>query len=270
MSDVQPAPAEGAEAADGGSASFEDLDQTYEQLEQTEGLAPDVVTQIGKLRKEHARYKERFRPYEQTFSGLHPDDARVLMYAAQQLAAGEVESVAKIFFEASKGLAGDTFNEWITPAEQQEINEVAEEAVAQGFNPEDIDAVVEKKLAEFAAKQAEEREAEALRQEIVGTLKDLGYSDPDNPKAQMVLFRAKQLGGTDLRADLTSAHEWVQESLAEEAKNYISQKTADAGEPIVPVGDPASGTQLSDDLSFDDKIKALVSGALSAENDPLS
>jgi len=269
MSDVQPAPTDGGEAADGGSPSFEDLDATYEALEQTEGLDQGVVSEIQKLRKEHARYKERFRPYEQTFGGLHPDDAAAFVEAARQLQSGNTEAVARFFFDASKGLAGDVWNEWITPAEEAEVSEVAEAAVAQGYDPSEVESIIERKFAEFQERQQEERIQAQLRDEIVGTLKDLGYDSPDNPKAQMVLFRAKQLGGTDLRADLTSAHEWVQESLAEEAKNYISQKSADAGTPVVPKGDPASGTQLSEDLSFNDKISALVDGALSSENDAL-
>lgn len=262
MTDVEPT----ADAAgtDGGT-SFEDLEGTYDALEQTEGLSDQTLAEIKKLREEHKKFRQKFSPYAQTFGSLHEQDAQVLLGIAQQLAAGNTEAVARFFFDNGQALAGDKWNEWITPAEQAEVNETAEAAVAAGFDPAQVEQIIEQKIQQFAQQQAEERQLAEARMQIQSIMQELGYADPDAADAQLVLLRAKQLGEQDLRAGLTKAHEWAQEQLNERAKSYLATKSADAGEPVTKVGDAAAGTTPTD-LSFDDKIRALVDAQLDADS----
>lgn len=224
-----------------------------------EGKTPQELWELNeKLKKENVGYKDRFRPYEELFADLHPDDGAAIRDFVSGMKAGKIDpALAADFRQALDRL---------TPAQQEAALDAAEQAKAAGepLKPEAVAELVAKQVEERLtardeAAKAERAQADALA-EIAKHLKAQGdalglpeLGDPTSDEYALVLSRAKALAGEipDPMARLTAAATAVVGNLNARAQALLKSKIPGAdAPPAVPSGgnDPGTEKPMTTDL----------------------
>jgi hypothetical protein len=223
----------------------------------TEGVADETATSAinyeEKYRAEvqdRIKERERYKPFVQTFGKMHPDDARAVQEFASAFASGDTETAVRWMVDNARTLAGDRFDSFITPAQQQAINtQVAQQAYSDGTNagmtPEQVEQLVQNRLNESLQQMQQAQVQQQYERQIEETLSQHGLS-PDTPLATAAIVAASKRPDLDLSAAIREVEEQV---LAQ--AQAIAARRADAsnglGAPIVngvPVVSP-NGQQMT-------------------------
>lgn len=236
--------------------TFHDLAAEYETLAASEG---DTVTlpkdRISRWNDEHKRYRERWKPYEQSFTSLHPDDQRDIL-----------NFVGALNDESQRPQAVEwmrTVLDRLSPAQQQQMANAVAAAQDQQqpapttppveedfdpFDPAQVDARITRLVEERITKDRTEREQAAAtareEQKIQDRAKELGYTDPRAPEYAWLLLTARSQFASD-PDPLGRAHEAIERRLNDRATEILKTKRADASQQTVPPdGAAPSGQQV--------------------------
>ncbi len=254
-----------------GADSFQELEDQLDALDE-QGVPDGWVDGFRKVRSELKNRRERWKPYEDAFGGLPETDREVLLEVARVLPENPT-AVAKWMVDTARELGGEQFGEWVgaeqaaaLEKEQADMNPVEPDE-----NPDEgksIDELVAEKVAAALAdrdKQSAEEKAIAEQHKVIeDTLRNLGYTDPASPDAQLVLFRARELGGDPLDA-IQKAHDGLDDFFAERAQKYVESKSADADTPAPPVGEVPDVHQEPEGTTPEDRMKARLDSVFAAD-----
>lgn len=218
-----------------------------------------------KLRDDLARYKERYRPYEERLGNI-PDDVR------QQLL-DEVDDLAGSLYglPAEDRHALMAFADVVRSGDADQIRQVLDAwrggfddpapqpAAKPEFDPADGELVTRADLERFYAEQSERQAVEAAQYEIIREVRDLGYdpeaADPiERARTGTLLTLAGEFGG-----DIAKAHEMLEAERQRQIDEYLAAKTKDASRTAAaPVGGSPSPARNVLDLSDDERRDAAM------------
>lgn len=191
---------------------------------------------------DRVRERERYKPIAQVFNNLHPDDSKAITEFVSAFAQGDTETATRWMIDNAKALAGDRFNDYVSPQAQASITHQAiAEAQQAGLSSQDVEKLVEQRLEQYQQAQIQGQ----YEKQIEATLAEHGL-DPNTPLATAAIVQASRR--PDL--DLTSAIRDMEEQVLAQAQE-IANRRANAGNtmatPIVN-GSPAvnpNGQNLS-------------------------
>lgn len=278
MTDIAPDTGADAPADGGGGASSDDFSNIdYDALEaESDKWTPEKSKeQIGRLRGEHQKYREKFGPVQKVLASFPAEQQQAVMQALEAIApqkVGEsqdayrsrVVEAAKWWTGSARNLAGDAWKDIyseFSPAEKAAVEQAASDAepgeIPTPGSPEfvkwmqeQIDGGVQKKLDGFTSTQQQERAQAAALQEVQNELESLGYkpngSDEEQKESEQVCFLAQNY----FDGELSAAHDAWTEQKADYARAYIASKRKGTaapkagGQPASPEGErPKSGAE---------------------------
>lgn len=240
------------------------------------GDAPDAVPTdpgelsalVTKLRDENIRYKERFRPWEQSVGNLHPADSAFILDFVGALYSGDEERAAAAVTNMRAAL------DQLSPAQQQQVKAAIAEASPEPefdpYDPANIDERVktqlEAALNERDEAAAYERAVDAAQARMADHAKELadqhGISDFGDARTKLgrLLYMTAHNDFPDERdpmVKLDLAAQAIEEDLRKQGQALLKAKTADAAPSPVPAdaGEP-SGTKKPRDLAEANKAAA--------------
>lgn len=198
---------------------------------------------VKELRDEAAKYRTQYAPFRDTFEGFGEEDVQAFLSLAADLR-DNPEAAARRMFEASRALAGDDFEKWITGNTEP-----------APLTREDL----ERELAE----REQQRELERMVEQVHKDVEGLGYKR-GTYEFNEVLYRANNEHGGDLKA----AHEAMQayrqrladEFLAEKAKKNSAFPAA-AGGGSAPQGQEPPAEGKDSFAVARDRMEAMLRGA---------
>ena len=191
---------------------------------------------------DRVRERERYKPIAQVFNNLHPDDSKAITEFVSAFAQGDTETATRWMIDNAKALAGDRFNDYVSPQAQAAItHQAVADAQQAGLSSDDVERLVEQRLEQYQQAQIQGQ----YERQIEETLAEHGL-DPNTPLATAAIVQASRR--PDL--DLTSAIRDMEEQVLAQAQE-IANRRANAGNsmatPIVN-GSPAvnpNGQNLS-------------------------
>lgn len=174
------------------------------------------------------RERKRYAPIADTFGALHPDDSKAIQDFLSAFASGDTETATRWMVDNAKALAGDRFNEYISPQAQSAItHQAVADAQQAGLSPQDVEKLVEQRLNQYQQSQVQ---AEYERQ-IEQTLAENGL-DPNTPLATAAIVQASRRSDLDLTAAIREMEDQVL-AQAQEIANRRSQAGSQMATPIV-------------------------------------
>jgi len=183
--------------------------------------------------QDRIKERERYKPIAQTFNNLHPDDSKAIQEFLSAFAAGDTETATRWMIDNAKALAGDKFNDYVSPQAQSYItNQVVAEAQQAGLSPQDVEQLVEQRLNQYQQAQVQTQ----YEQQIEQTLAENGL-DPNTPLATAAIVQASRRSDLDLTAAIREMEDQVL-AQAQTIANRRSQAGNQMATPIVN-GSPA-------------------------------
>lgn len=177
---------------------------------------------------ERVRERERYKPLVQTLGSLHPDDTQAIQEFLGAFAAGDTETATRWMIDNAKTLAGDRFNEYLSPQVQSTITHQAiNDGQQAGMSPQDVEKLIEQRL-------NQERQAQVQTQyerQIEETLSQHGL-DPNTPLATAAIVSASRRPDLDLTAAIREMEDQVL-SQAQQIAAKRSQAGSQMATPIV-------------------------------------
>lgn len=171
--------------------------------------------------QDRLRERERYKPIAQAFQGLHPDDANAIQDFVKSFASGDNEAAVKWMVDNAKTLAGDNFQNYVSPQQESLITQQAQvDGAAQGLTQDQVNQMVEQRLQQFQMQQVQK----GYEAQIEQTLTQHGWQ-PDSPLATAAIVAASKR--PDL--DLTAAIREVEEQVLTQAQAIATQRAAAAG-----------------------------------------
>lgn len=185
--------------------------------------------------QDRIKERERYKPIAQTFNNLHPDDSKAIQEFLSAFAAGDTETATRWMIDNAKALAGDRFNDYMSPQAQSYItNQVTAEAKQAGLSPQDVEQLVEQRLNQYQQAQVQTQYEHQIEQ----TLAENGL-DPNTPLATAAIVQASRRSDLDLTAAIREMEDQVL-AQAQTIANRRSQAGNQMATPIVN-GSPAVG-----------------------------
>lgn len=236
----------------------------------------ELVAHAQKLKDENVKYKDRFRPWEQTFDGVRTEDAEMFRDFIGKLRSGNPQLIG----EAAAWMRSEL--DQMSPAQAAAVQAAADDAAGPGeeFDPFDR-ASIEKMIDDKAAALVDERlsareQAQQQQQQtaqligemnthVAGLGEKLGIPDFKDPKSLLstVLYQiATDDPELQTIADpmerLTAAADKVHLQRATWAKDMLQSKSEDADSPTTPpAGEAPSGSKPP--ATFEDARKSALS-----------
>lgn len=181
------------------------------------------------------RERKQYAPIAQTFNNLHPDDSKAIQEFLSAFSSGDTETATRWMIDNAKALAGDRFNDYVSPQAQSFItNQAVAEAQQAGLSPQDVEKLVEQRLDQYQQAQVQTQ----YERQIEQTLIESGL-DPNTPLATAAIVAASRRSDLDLTAAIREMEEQVL-AQAQEIANRRSQAGSQMATPIVN-GSPAVG-----------------------------
>lgn len=177
---------------------------------------------------ERVREREKYRPIAQVFNNLHPDDSRAITEFVSAFAQGDTETATRWMIDNAKTLAGDRFNEYISPQAQAAItNQAISDAHNAGLSPQDVEQLVEQRLQQYQQSQVQAQ----YEKQIEETLVQHGL-DPNTPLATAAIVQASRRPDLDLSAAIREMEDQVL-AQAQEIANRRAEAGSTMATPIV-------------------------------------
>lgn len=225
------APEGAVDAAPTGEAPAETLPETNVNWE--EKYRAEVADRI--------KEREKYKPFQQSIGRLHPDDARAINEFVSAFASGDTDTATKWMVDNARTLAGDRFDQFITPAQQNAINTaVTQQAVADGQNAgmsaQQIEQLVQNRLNETFQQMQQAQVQAQYEQQIEAQLNEYGLQ-PDSPLATAAIVAATKRPDLDLGAAIRE----MEDQVLTQAQQIAARRAAagqQMGSPIVS-GSPA-------------------------------
>lgn len=173
--------------------------------------------------EDRKRERERYRPIAQTFGNLHPEDARAIQDFVRAYANGDTETATRWMIDNARTLAGDRFDTFISPQQEQAITQQAQfDGQAAGLTPDQVAQMVEQRLEQYQMAQVQQQ----FEVQIEQTLVDHGYQ-PDSALATAAIVAASKRPDLDLGAAIRE----VEEQVLMQAQS-IAARRAEAGQSM--------------------------------------
>jgi hypothetical protein len=185
--------------------------------------------------QDRIKERERYKPIAQTFNNLHPDDSKAIQEFLSAFAAGDTETATRWMIDNAKALAGDRFNDYMSPQAQATItNQAVAEAQQAGLSPQDVEQLVEQRLNQYQQAQVQSQ----YEQQIEQTLAENGL-DPNTPLATAAIVQASRR--SDL--DLTAAIREMEDQVLAQAQTIATRRSQAGNQMATPIvnGSPAIG-----------------------------
>ncbi len=152
--------------------------------------------------QDRIKEREKYKPFQQTIGRLHPDDARAINEFVSAFASGDTDTATRWMVDNARTLAGDKWDTFITPAQQQAVNNaVATQAFTDGQNagmtPQQIEQLVQERLNDTFQQMQQAQVQAQYEQQIEATLAEHGL-DPESPLATAAIVAATKRPDLDL------------------------------------------------------------------------
>lgn len=225
-----------------------------------EALPAENVNWEEKYRAEvqdRIKERERYKPFQQTIGRLHPDDAKAINEFVSAFASGDTETATRWMVDNARTLAGDRFEQYISPAQQNAINNaVTEQAVSDGqsagLSPQQIEQLVEQRLAATFEQLQQAQVQSQMEAQIEATLAEHGLT-PDSPLGTAAIVAATKRPDLDLASAIREMEDQVL-TQAQAIAARRQQAGQQMGSPIVN-GSPAV-SQVGQQMSPRDRALA--------------
>lgn len=200
---------------------------------QTEGTATTDgdVNWEEKYRAEVAdrrRDRERYKPIAEVFGGLHPDDSKAITEFVSAFAQGDTDAATRWMIDNARALAGEKFNEYISPQAQAAItNQAISDGQNAGLSTNDVEKLVEQRLHQYQQAQVQAQ----YEKQIEETLIQHGL-DPNTPLATAAIVSASRRSDLDLTVAIREMEDQVL-AQAQEIASRRAQAGSQMGTPIV-------------------------------------
>ncbi len=183
--------------------------------------------------QDRIKERERYKPIAQTFNNMHPDDAKAIQDFISAYASGDTETATRWMIDNAKTLAGERWNDYLSPAQQQAVtNQAVQEAQQAGLSPQQVEQLVEQRLQAYQQQQVQQQ----YEKQIEETLVQHGY-DPNTPLATAAIVAASKRSDLDLSAAIRE----LEDQVLTQAQTIAARRAGAAtqmGTPIVN-GSPA-------------------------------
>lgn len=207
--------------------------------------------------QDRIKERERYKPFQQSIGRLHPDDAKAINEFVSAFASGDTDTATRWMVDNARTLAGDRFEQYVSPAQQAAINNaVTQQAVtdgqAAGMTADQIDQLVQNRLNETFQQMQQAQVQAQYEQQIEATLAEHGLQ-ADSPLATAAIVAATKR--PDL--DLSSAIREMEEQVLAQAQAIAARRQQagqQMGSPIVN-GSPAV-SQVGQSMSPRDRAMA--------------
>lgn len=174
------------------------------------------------------RDRERFKPIAEVFGGLHPDDSKAITEFVSAFAQGDTETATRWMIDNAKALAGERFNDYISPQAQASITHQAiSDAQQAGLSSQDVEKLVEQRLEQYQQSQVQAQ----YEIQIEATLAEHGL-DPNTPLATAAIVQASRRPDLDLASAIRDMEEQIL-SQAQEIANRRANAGSTMATPIV-------------------------------------
>ena len=178
--------------------------------------------------QDRIKERERYKPIAQTFGSMHPDDASAIQDFLSAYSSGDMETATRWMIDNARTLAGDRFNDYISPAQQQNItNQAVSEGQQAGLSPQQVEQLVEQRLQAYQQQQIQHQ----YEIQIEETLVQNGY-DPNTPLATAAIVAASKRPDLDLSAAIRELEDQVL-SQAQTIASRRAEAASQMGTPIV-------------------------------------
>lgn len=215
MTDI--APDTGTDFADNDGASVEPTGTTVNWEERYRAEVAD-----------RRRDRERYKPIAEAFGNLHPDDSAAIQEFVTAFASGDTETATRWMIDNAKTLAGERFNDYISPQAQATITHQAiADAQSAGLSSADVEKLVEQRLEQYQQAQI----VSEYEKQIEQTLVENGL-DPQTPLATAAIVAASRRSDLDLAAAIREMEDQVL-SQAQEIANRRANAGTQMATPIV-------------------------------------
>lgn len=183
--------------------------------------------------QDRIKERERYKPIAQTFNNMHPDDAKAIQDFLSAYSAGDMETATRWMVDNARTLAGDRFNDYVSPAQHQSIvNQTTVEAQQAGLSSEQVEQLVEQRLNAYQQQQVQHQ----YEKQIEETLVQHGY-DPNTPLATAAIVAASKRSDLDLSAAIRE----LEDQVLTQAQTIASRRADAASQMGMPIvnGSPA-------------------------------
>lgn len=210
--------------------------------------------------QDRVKERERYKPFQQTIGRLHPDDARAINEFVSAFANGDTDTATRWMVDNARTLAGDRFDSFVTPAQQNAINTaVTQQAVSDGqqagMSAQQIEELVQSRLNDTFQQMQQAQVQAQYEQQIEATLAEHGL-EVDSPLATAAIVAATKR--PDL--DLSSAIRDMEDQVLSQAQSIAARRAAAGSQMGTPVvnGAPAV-SQIGQQMSPRDRAMARLS-----------
>lgn len=178
--------------------------------------------------QDRIKERERYKPIAQTFGSMHPEDAKAIQDFLSAYSSGDIDTATRWMVDNARTLAGEKFNDYISPVQQQNIaTQAVSEGQQAGLSPEQVEQLVEQRLQAYQQQQVQQQ----YEKQIEETLVNHGY-DPNTPLATAAIVAASKRSDLDLSAAIRE----LEDQVLTQAQT-IAARRADAasqmGTPII-------------------------------------
>lgn len=177
---------------------------------------------------ERVKERERYRPIVQAFGSLHPDDSRAITDFVSAFSQGDTDAATRWMIDNARALAGERFNEYVSPQAQAAItNQAISEGRNAGLSTDDVEKLVEQRLFQYQQAQVQAQ----YEKQIEETLVQHGL-DPNTPLATAAIVSASRRSDLDLPSAIREMEDQVL-SQAQEIAARRAQAGSQMATPIV-------------------------------------
>ena len=199
-------------------------EESYAEPESTVDWEDKYRSEVADRVKE----RERYKPIAQTFSKMHPDDARAVQEFANAFAAGDTDTAVRWMVDNARTLAGERFDTFISPQAQAAIGQQAvQEGYQAGLTPDQVEQLVEQRMNQYAQAQVQTQ----YERQIEETLAEHGLQ-PDTPLATAAIVAASRRPDLDLSMAIWEMEEQVL-AQAQQIAAMRAEAGSQMGTPIV-------------------------------------
>lgn len=178
--------------------------------------------------QDRIKERERYKPIAQAFGNLHPDDASAIQDFVRAYASGDTDTAVRWMVDNGRALAGEKFDQFITPAQQAAVTQQAQvEGAAANLTPDQVNQLVEQRLQEYQFAQTQQH----YERQIEATLVEHGYQ-PNSALATAAIVAASKRPDLDLGAAIRE----VEDDILTRASAIAARRAEAAqsmGSPVV-------------------------------------
>lgn len=236
----------------------------------------ELAAHARKLQEENVKYKDRFRPWEETFGGIRQEDVDDFRGFVGDIMSRDPQRIEKAAAWMRQNL------DQLSPAQQAAVQQAADAAAPAGeeFDPYDrasIDKMIEERAAAIVddrlSAREQQQQAQQQQTQMIADMneyatklgKDLGIPDFADPKSllsktlYLTAHEDPELQSiTDWKERLSAAADKVHMQRAAWAAEYLKSKSEDADTPTTPpAGEAPSGSKPP--ATFEDARKSALS-----------